>query len=48
MIEVRKILQIAIEPGELVVSATYHRDSIIVVTDRGSVYKVILIGLDEG
>jgi hypothetical protein len=32
--------KIDLPPGELIVSATSHRDYIIVITDRGSIFKV--------
>lgn len=40
MMQVHETLLIELKPGELVVSATYYRDSIVVVTDRGTIYKI--------
>ncbi len=37
---VRELFTIDLKPGEEVVSATYYHDSIVVVTNRGTVYRI--------
>jgi hypothetical protein len=36
-----EMLKIPLKAAETVVSVTSHRDYIIVVTDRGTIYKII-------
>lgn len=44
MMTVHRMFDIELKPGEFVVSATAFRDYLIVVTDRGTVYKVVYEG----
>lgn len=37
---VRELYKIPLEGDEEVVSATYFRDSVIIVTNRGRIYKI--------
>ncbi len=38
--EIHEFANIALRPSEIVVSAVAYRDYILVVTDRGTIYKV--------
>jgi len=40
MMEIRELFKIDLKPGETVVAAVPHRDEIVVITDRGTVYKI--------
>lgn len=43
MISIRKILsEIPMCPGDRIVSATTYHDEIIVITEQGAVFKIIM------
>ncbi len=41
MISIREIAQVSLRPGEVIVSMTNFRDYILIITDRGTIYKII-------
>lgn len=40
MMNIKKLLEITLEPGETAVSITTFRDYVLVVTDKGTIYQI--------
>jgi hypothetical protein len=40
MMKFENYSKIVLQPGELIVAATAFRDYVLVITDRGTVYKI--------